>query len=120
MFPNQRLTPTISAGISVSDSYNNRLWGRHSSTPDLELMVQNFKYTRSLCDVEPWKSGVHREIDPGPECQTDDQIRGTLPIYVPFASSTYVLYNRLDQELAEHSLAYVTTCTYLCAFTKLL
>ena len=48
-------------------------------------MVQNFKYVRSLCDVEPWKSGVHREIDPGPECQTDDQIRGTPLIYVPLA-----------------------------------
>lgn len=46
--------------------------------PDLEVMVQEFKYIRSLCDVEPWKSGMHREVDPGPECQTDDQIRGTL------------------------------------------
>lgn len=48
---------------------------------DLELMVQDFKYIRTLCDVEPWRTGVHREIDPGPECQTDEQIRGAFPIH---------------------------------------
>jgi choline dehydrogenase-like flavoprotein len=42
---------------------------------DLELLVQQIKYLRTLSDVEPWKSGIVREIDPGPNCQSDGDIR---------------------------------------------
>jgi len=42
---------------------------------DLEALVQQFKYIRSLRDVEPFKSGIHCEVVPGPECQTDEQLR---------------------------------------------
>ncbi|KAJ7290529.1 GMC oxidoreductase [Mycena rebaudengoi] len=42
---------------------------------DLENLVQHIKYIRSMTETEPWKSGVIREIDPGPNCQTDDDIR---------------------------------------------
>ncbi|KAJ7048088.1 GMC oxidoreductase [Mycena amicta] len=42
---------------------------------DLENLVQHIKYTRSMNETEPWKSGVVREIDPGPNCQTDEEIR---------------------------------------------
>jgi len=42
---------------------------------DLEALVQTVKYARSLSEVEPWKSGNNLELDPGPECKTDDQIR---------------------------------------------
>jgi len=43
---------------------------------DLDALVQTVKYARSLNEVEPWKSGNNRELDPGPECKTDEQIRG--------------------------------------------
>ncbi|KAF8587124.1 GMC oxidoreductase [Ramaria rubella] len=42
---------------------------------DLEMMVQHIKFIRSMVDVEPWKSTVACEIDPGPKCTTDDEIR---------------------------------------------
>ncbi|PPR06211.1 hypothetical protein CVT26_005470 [Gymnopilus dilepis] len=42
---------------------------------DLELLVQGVKFVRSLTETEPWKSGIFREISPGPECQTDDEIK---------------------------------------------
>ncbi|KAJ6573700.1 GMC oxidoreductase [Mycena sp. CBHHK59/15] len=42
---------------------------------DLENLVQHIKYVRSMSNTEPWKSGVVRELDPGPNCQTDEDIR---------------------------------------------
>jgi hypothetical protein len=42
---------------------------------DLEILVQQFKYIRSI-DVEPWKPNIGREIFPGPQVKTDEDIRG--------------------------------------------
>ncbi|KAJ7230526.1 GMC oxidoreductase [Mycena pura] len=42
---------------------------------DLENLVQHIKYIRSMTEVEPWKSGVVCEVDPGPNCETDEDIR---------------------------------------------
>lgn len=42
---------------------------------DFELLVQTVKYARSLSEVEPWKSDNNHELDPGPQCKTDEQIR---------------------------------------------
>ncbi|KAJ7460467.1 hypothetical protein B0H11DRAFT_1923868 [Mycena galericulata] len=46
-----------------------------SLVADLENLVQHIKYIRSMSETEPWRSGVIREIDPGPNCQTDEDIR---------------------------------------------
>ncbi|KAJ6542821.1 GMC oxidoreductase, partial [Mycena capillaripes] len=43
---------------------------------DLEILVQHIKYVRKMVGTEPFKSGVVREIDPGPNCVTDEEIRG--------------------------------------------
>ncbi|KAJ7108233.1 GMC oxidoreductase [Mycena epipterygia] len=42
---------------------------------DLESMVQNIKYVRKLAQIEPLKSGLAKEMDPGPECVTDEDLR---------------------------------------------
>lgn len=42
---------------------------------DLELHVQHVKYIRAMHETEPFKSGVVREMDPGPEYVTDQDIR---------------------------------------------
>ncbi|KAJ7189182.1 GMC oxidoreductase [Mycena filopes] len=42
---------------------------------DLENLVQHVKYIRSMTETEPFKSGIVREMDPGPKCQTDEEIR---------------------------------------------
>ena len=34
------------------------------------------KFVRSMRDTEPWKSGIVREVLPGPDCQSDDDLRG--------------------------------------------
>ncbi|KAF8171014.1 GMC oxidoreductase [Mycena galopus ATCC 62051] len=49
--------------------------GYFENDNDLENIVQHIKYIRSMSDTEPWKSGVVREMDPGPNCQTDEDIR---------------------------------------------
>jgi hypothetical protein len=39
-----------------------------------------------MTDTEPWKSGVVREIDPGPDYQTDEDLRSVyivVPVYLP-------------------------------------
>ncbi|KAH9481035.1 Dehydrogenase [Psilocybe cubensis] len=51
------------------------------SDVDLEILVQNFKFSRRIMEVEPLKSNVIREILPGPACQTDSQIRGKVDEY---------------------------------------
>ncbi|KAJ7780128.1 GMC oxidoreductase [Mycena maculata] len=42
---------------------------------DLEVLVQHIKYIRTMVHTEPFKSGVVREMDPGPNCVTDKDIR---------------------------------------------
>ncbi|KAJ6452435.1 GMC oxidoreductase [Mycena sanguinolenta] len=42
---------------------------------DLENLVQHIKYIRTMSETEPWKSGIVREMDPGPNCRTDEEIR---------------------------------------------
>ncbi|KAJ6490230.1 GMC oxidoreductase [Mycena vitilis] len=42
---------------------------------DLEILVQHIKYARTMVETEPFKSGVVREIDPGPDCVSDEEIR---------------------------------------------
>ncbi|KAJ7430135.1 glucose-methanol-choline oxidoreductase [Mycena galericulata] len=42
---------------------------------DLEVLVQHIKYIRTMVDTEPFKSGVGREVDPGPNCVSDQDIR---------------------------------------------
>ncbi|KAJ7145703.1 GMC oxidoreductase [Mycena epipterygia] len=42
---------------------------------NLEILVQHFKYIRTMAQTEPMKSGVVREVDPGPACVTDEDIR---------------------------------------------
>lgn len=43
---------------------------------DLEMILQEIKYIRSWKALEPWKSGVVREVDPGLSYQSDDELRG--------------------------------------------
>jgi hypothetical protein len=47
-------------------------------SPDLEILVQHIKYIRTMVDIEPFQSGVVREVDPGPNYVTDQDIRGLL------------------------------------------
>ncbi|KAJ7191624.1 GMC oxidoreductase [Mycena pura] len=42
---------------------------------DLEILVQHVKYIRSMAETEPFKSGVVREVVPGPDCTTEAAIR---------------------------------------------
>ncbi|KAJ7886669.1 GMC oxidoreductase [Mycena leptocephala] len=46
---------------------------RHFS--NLEILVQHIKYIRTMVDIEPFQSGVVREVDPGPNYVTDQDIR---------------------------------------------
>lgn len=55
---------------------------KYVAVEDMEMTVQTVKFVKSLNQVEPWKSDDNRELDPGPECKTDEQIRGSFqPTY---------------------------------------
>ena len=43
---------------------------------DLEVLVEGFKFTRKVCQTDPFKSSCVEEVLPGPAVQTDEQIRG--------------------------------------------
>ncbi|KIM89884.1 GMC oxidoreductase [Piloderma croceum F 1598] len=60
---------------------------------DLEALVQTVKYAKSLSEVEPWKSGNNRELDPGPECKTDEEIRECIRKIPGRLSTTYHTWN---------------------------
>ncbi|OBZ65934.1 Glucose oxidase [Grifola frondosa] len=42
---------------------------------DLDILVQSIKFVRKLAQTEPFKSGVVREVDPGPKCVTDQELK---------------------------------------------
>ncbi|KIJ22968.1 GMC oxidoreductase [Sphaerobolus stellatus SS14] len=42
---------------------------------NLDIMVEQVKFVRKLINIEPLKSLVKREIDPGPQRQSDEEIR---------------------------------------------
>ena len=44
---------------------------RRDASVDLEMMVQNVKFIRSLMEIEPWKSAIALEIDPHPNYISD-------------------------------------------------
>ncbi|KAF8958583.1 GMC oxidoreductase [Flammula alnicola] len=44
------------------------------SETDLEILVQHVKFIRGLTEVEPFKSGIVREVDPNPTCHSDSDI----------------------------------------------
>ncbi|KAH9934323.1 GMC oxidoreductase [Fomitopsis serialis] len=48
---------------------------------DLELFKENVKYVRRMAQTEPLKSLLVREVDPGPENQTDEQIKEYIKNY---------------------------------------
>ncbi|KAJ7688605.1 GMC oxidoreductase, partial [Mycena rosella] len=56
--------------LSIDPHYFENDFGKH-----LEILVQHVKYIRTMLDTEPFKSGVVREMDPGPGCVTDQDIR---------------------------------------------
>ncbi|KAL0952842.1 hypothetical protein HGRIS_007067 [Hohenbuehelia grisea] len=47
----------------------------------LEILVQHMKFVRKLAATEPWKSDIVREVDPGLEVTTDEQMREYIKKY---------------------------------------
>ncbi|TCD63183.1 hypothetical protein EIP91_005880 [Steccherinum ochraceum] len=45
---------------------------------DLELLVEHIKLVRKLAHMEPLKSGIVREIDPGPNATSDEDLKDYL------------------------------------------
>ena len=54
--------------------------GHIMACPDLELLKESVKYTKRMADTEPFKSLVIKEVDPGKENSTDEEIKGQLTI----------------------------------------
>ncbi|KAF8872798.1 GMC oxidoreductase [Gymnopilus junonius] len=42
---------------------------------DLEILLLQLKFVRGLREVEPWKSGILREVAPGSDCASDHDLR---------------------------------------------
>ena len=49
---------------------------------DLTLFTEAIKAVRNLRNVEPLKSIIVKEALPGPECQTDDELKTYLKKYL--------------------------------------
>jgi len=42
---------------------------------DMQLLLEGFKFARKVAEAEPFRSCIVREVDPGPDVQSDEQIR---------------------------------------------
>lgn len=69
---------------------------------DLEMMVQHLKFIRSVTSMELWKSAIIREVDPGPQCTTDEEIRSS---FIAFFLKCYSLTPGVPEYIraAQHS-----------------
>lgn len=63
-------------GSSISQTANFSYSKYVGYVTDLENLVQQVKLLKELHQMEPFKSLVLTELEPGPECTTDEQIRG--------------------------------------------
>ena len=70
---------------------------------DLELLKEAVKYTKHMIETEPWKSLVVREVDPGKEYSSDEEIKGQFAIHIfgPLLSTQC----RVPARLLPHALA---------------
>lgn len=59
---------------------------------DLELLVEHIKFIRRLAQAEPLKSGVVREVDPGPNVTSDEDLAGM----ASSSSSAHKIYTDRD------------------------
>ncbi|KAJ7631466.1 GMC oxidoreductase-domain-containing protein [Mycena rosella] len=60
------------------------------SRAHLENLVQHIKSIRFMNNTEPWKSSVVREMDHGPNFQTDEDIRNTIGSTPPLNKQSVV------------------------------
>ncbi|PPQ82754.1 hypothetical protein CVT25_009225 [Psilocybe cyanescens] len=75
-FSRGSIIPTILKVKPVCiDVHSGEPWSEQWSMIDLEILLQNFNFSRKMLEVEPLKSAIVCEVLPGPECQTDAQIK---------------------------------------------
>ena len=75
---------------------------------DLTMFTEATKFVRSLRNVEPLKSIVAKEVLPGPECETDEDLRRMCRrLYQPFGVSSLHIFHAL--RIAYYSLISVDT-----------
>lgn len=77
---------------------------------DLEILVQHFKYIRTMAQTEPMKSGVVREVDPGPACVTDEDIRG---LFSPSLLAPMLLISPCNRIHQEHFGVYMAWVSHM-------
>lgn len=70
----------------------------NNTLPDLELLVQHFKFMKALSQVEPMNSIIAHEEDPKMNCTTDEEIRGSSILH-PIAR----YYERSSSDTSHHA-----------------
>ena len=60
--------------------------------------MKGFRFIRRMAETEPFKSGIVREVDPGVDQTSDEQLRGELPISSCYRVSFNVICRRLHQK----------------------
>ena len=79
-----RSTRTPSKTRTVSNLTTFKVKYQVHARIDLESLVKGFRFIRRMAETEPFKSGIVREVDPGVDQTSDEQLRGELPMSLCF------------------------------------
>lgn len=90
-----------------------------TSRTDLDIFAENFKFARLVANTEPFKSGFVREMDPGPEVQTDEQIKGTALVVFRCSFEVHNLISRIHFR-PEYLKNFSSTCYHACGSASML
>ncbi|THG98101.1 hypothetical protein EW026_g4042 [Hermanssonia centrifuga] len=81
---------------------------------DLDIFTEMCKFARKLADVEPLKDMIVKELNPGAEVQTDEQLRGTHSRMLRILCLGLIgLIRRLDKSHLRYHLAYCKFLLYV-------
>ena len=72
-------TPSKIRTVSDLTTFDLEVLNAHARI-DLEILVKGFRFIRRMAETEPFKSGIVREVDPGVDQTSDEQLRGELPM----------------------------------------
>ncbi|KAF7797941.1 hypothetical protein EIP86_009148 [Pleurotus ostreatoroseus] len=67
-------TPSKIRTVSDLTTFDLEVLNPHARI-DLEILVKGFRFIRRMAETEPFKSGIVREVDPGVDQTSDEQLR---------------------------------------------
>lgn len=79
-----------------------------AESADLDILVEAWKFARKVANTGAFKELMVAEVSPGPDVQTDEQIRGAQAALTRTTDILMPVHRRAREEQLRNRLAYVT------------